>query len=170
MRWALSVSVCALMVGGAHADPTLVTIYGPLLEQCYLEADGSEAKIQCIGALSQSCMAEEDGGETTLGISLCLSSEAEVWDVFLNEEYQKSMSWAKSADQEDQEYFPEFANRASALRDAQRAWIAFRDAECSLAYAAWGAGSMRHIAGNDCIMTLTAKRAIEVRNIREFLQ
>ena len=33
--------------------------------------------------------------------------------------------------------FPEFANRAKALRDAQRAWIRFRDAECGLAYAVW---------------------------------
>lgn len=163
--------ICLLFLAlPAFAQEELVDIYSPLLAQCYEDADGSEAKQQCIGALSGACMSEEDGGETTLGMSMCNNAEAEYWDKLLNEEYRETMVWAKASDQDDQEYFPGFANRANALRDAQRAWIAFRDAECALDYAVWGAGSMRHIAGTGCIMTLTAERTIQLRQKRGFFE
>ena len=54
----------------------------------------------------------------------------------------------------------------NALRDAQRAWIAYRDAECGLAYARWQDGSMRVIVAANCLMTMTAQRAIELRDMK----
>ena len=48
--------------------------YGGFLEQCYEEADGAEAKSQCIGAMSQVCMDDQDGGHTTLGMSSACAS------------------------------------------------------------------------------------------------
>ena len=80
------------------------------------------------------------------------------------------MAWAKAGDADDMANFPEFANRADSLRAAQRAWIAFRDAECGLEYALWGSGSMRNIAGTDCLMHMAAERTIELRAKREFMQ
>ena len=100
-------------------------------------------------------------------MSRCLNSEAEFWDRLLNDEYRRTMRWAEIMDEDDAEYFSEYANRAIALRAAQRAWITFRDAECEFDYASWGAGSMRRIAGSDCIMRLTAKRTIELRAKRD---
>ena len=115
-------------------------------------------------------MAGEDGGETTLGMSMCMADEVELWDGILNAEYRETMDFAKAMDAGEVEYFPEYAKRAEALRDAQRAWIAFRDAECALAYAEWGSGSMRHIAGSECVMRMTAERALELRAMRERFQ
>ena len=152
------------------AQTALVDIYSAHLAQCYAQTDGPAAQTKCIGALSTACIAEEEGGGTTLGISMCNNAEVEYWDILLNEEYRLTMDWAKSFDQEGKAYIPEFTNRAKSLRAAQRAWIIFRDAECELDYAVWGASSMRHIAGTDCIKNLTARRTIELRQKREFFE
>lgn len=111
------------------------------------------------------CMDSEDGGHSTLGMTNCALSEAQVWDKYLNLEYRAAMDALEAMDTDEAEFFPEFANRAESLRAAQRAWIAFRDAECGLAYAMWGSGSMRNIAGSNCSLEMTASRTIELRDL-----
>ncbi len=120
----------------------------------------------CVGRVSEPCQAEA-GGATTLGITGCEQREAAAWDVLLNEEYRATRAWAEAADRAEAEYAPEFAVMAEALRDAQRAWIAYRDAECALDYARWGSGSMRHVAAAGCVLDMTAARAVELRDMRE---
>ena len=142
-------------------------VFADDLEICFFTGGTVRAQKDCIGDMATNCMDAEEGGHTTIGMSMCLSNEAEVWDGLLNREYKATMAWAKAADEDESEHFPEYANRAQALRAAQRAWIGFRDAECELSYTLWGAGSMRHIAGSDCIMEITAERAIELRAMRE---
>jgi uncharacterized protein YecT (DUF1311 family) len=115
-------------------------------------------------------MDSQEGGHSTLGMTACLNAEADVWDGFLNTEYWATQDWAKAADEEEAAQFPEFAVMAERLREAQRAWIAFRDAECALSYAEWGSGSMRNIAHADCRMQMTAERTIELRRMREMFQ
>ena len=154
----------------AAATEHEVKEFGGFLVQCYEETSGAEAKSQCIGAMSQVCMDDQDGGHTTLGMSSCLSAEGQVWDRFLNAEYKATMAWSAAADEDEAEYFPEFAKRVEHLRSAQRAWIAFRDAECALEYAQWGSGSMRTIAGTDCLMRMTAERTIKLLQMRELFE
>ena len=156
-----------LATGQALATEHEVSTYGPILDACYDAADGTEALAACKGQMAESCMATQDGGYTTLGMSLCAAAEADVWDKYLNSEYKTTMAWAKSADEDEAVYFPGYANRAESLLNAQRAWIAFRDAECALAYASWGSGSMRSIAGAGCRLEMTADRALELRSLRE---
>lgn len=161
--------VLIVFSSSAHAQDAEVASFGPLLQQCYEEAQGASAKSQCLGSLSKACMAQP-GGESTLGMAMCASAEAQVWDKFLNAEYQALMAFSKVMDVDEAVYFPEFAKREESLRAAQRAWIAYRDAECGLAYALWGSGSMRNIAGSDCIMQMTAQRTIELLDMREQFQ
>ncbi|MGI9395020.1 MAG: lysozyme inhibitor LprI family protein [Boseongicola sp.] len=175
-EWKLPVAIL-LASAGIELAPNLaaateheVEEFGGFLEQCLDEADGAEAKAQCIGAMSQVCMDEQDGGHTTLGMSSCLAAEGLVWDQFLNAEYKVTMDWSKAADEDEAESFPDYANRAKNLRAAQRAWIAFRDAECALEYAQWGSGSMRTIAAADCLMQMTAERSIELLQMREMFE
>lgn len=144
-----------------------IQVFADDLEACFFTSDTVELQRACIGDMAENCMDAEEGGHSTLGMSMCSSAEADVWDGLLNREYRETMARAKAADEDDLAYFPEFANRAKALLEAQRAWIAYRDAECGLAYALWGSGSMRHIAGAGCIMDMTAERAIELRALRE---
>ena len=141
--------------------------YGAVLEACFAEAGDYSAQADCIGVMSTTCMDSEEGGHSTLGMTSCLLGEARVWDRFLNEEYKATRAYFDEMDVDEREYFPAFARRVEALLAAQRAWIAFRDTECDLAYAEWGSGSMRNIAGADCQMRMTAERTIELRAKRE---
>ncbi len=153
--------------GGASGGEDLVQRYRAALDQCYGDAGDGAAREACIGVMSDACFSREPDGESTLGMSQCLYAESEVWDELLNAEYRRTMAWAGKMDRDEAAYFPEYAVRADRLRAAQRAWIAFRDAECGLDYAIWGSGSMRNIAGADCIMRQTAERVIALRSKRE---
>ena len=133
------------------------------LRNCW--TDAVEAEL-CIGGMVESCIAGRPDGETTAGTAACIAAEAEAWDVLLNEEYQVTMAEARALDATGDVVAPDLT-RAETLRDAQRAWIAFRDAECRAQYARWGTGTMRQIAGANCIMVETAERAIELRRMRE---
>ncbi len=153
----------------ALADGNLAARYGAITERCYEHARDHDKRMACIGRQAARCMAKEEDGETTLGMSMCTSAEADVWDRFLNAEYRETMIWVKGLDAAGAQVSPEFSNRAKALRAAQRAWIAFRDGQCRLEHALWGAGSMRQIAGAHCRLGMTARRAIALREMRDMM-
>ena len=168
------VPVALVFLGSAVAPSAaeldeLTARYGDELTNCYDAAADTDARLACIGVMSSTCMGTEAGGETTTGMSLCLQAERAGWDVLLNAEYRRTLAWSMSMDAEDAGSFPEFANRAKTLRDAQRAWMSFRDAECANAYAAWGSGSLRVIGAANCLMDITAKRAVALRQKRELM-
>ncbi len=142
-----------------------VAVFGSILEACYAAAETDDAMTACIGQMSTACMDGQEGGHSMLGMSSCINAEAQVWDKYLNSEYRETMAALKAMDADEAEFSPEFAKRADSLRDAQRAWIGFRDAECGLAYAMWGSGSMRSIAWASCQVDMTAKRTIEIRGL-----
>ncbi|AQS88700.1 hypothetical protein AA101099_2355 [Neoasaia chiangmaiensis NBRC 101099] len=50
----------------------------------------------------------------------------------------------------------------SKLRDSERAWIKFRDANCDLIPAVFGDGSADRINYNDCVIDITSARVIEL--------
>jgi uncharacterized protein YecT (DUF1311 family) len=137
---------------------------------CFDGAEDSAAAGACVGLGAAHCMASETDGETTVGMMVCTLAEYEAWDRLLNRDYGPMMDGMKAMDADDAELFPEFANRADSLRDAQRAWIPLRDAQCALEYAMWGSGSMRQIAGAACLLDLTAKRVIYLRFLGESMR
>jgi len=161
------VLVLSILATPLWAEEDIVKRYGPLLTQCYAQAADAAALKDCIGAMSGNCMAREEQGETTYGMATCTSSETEVWDGFLNDEYRQTMAYMKAQDKDEAEIFPEFANRAEALKKAQRAWLVYRDATCDLEYALGGSGSIRHLYGTGCFMRMTAERTIELKLMRE---
>ena len=156
-----------LLPTALQAEESLAKRYGPLLTQCYAQAADAAAMKDCIGAMSGNCMAYEEQGETTYGMATCTSSETEVWDGFLNNEYRQTMAYMKALDKDEAEIFPEFANRADALKKAQRAWLVYRDATCDLEYALGGSGSIRQLYGAGCFLQMTAERTIELKQMRE---
>lgn len=157
----LWLAVTALSAAAQEAAPQDVAA----LRGC-LQAEGLNAVAGCAGRLSEACQTSTADGQTTLGMVNCAGRETAAWDVLLNEEYQATRAWAEEADAAEAGS-PQFARAAEALRDAQRAWIGFRDAECGLAYALWGSGSMRTIAGANCLLSMTAERTVTLRAMRE---
>lgn len=168
-------ALLATLPFAAHADPQPAVLeLMPYMEDtaaCFDSAEDPAAATACIGAGSAICMdADPSQNQTTLGMMFCALAEKEAWDRLLNLQYRETMDRFRAIDAQEAEIFPEFANRADSLRDAQRAWIALRDADCSLKYAMWGSGSMRQIAGANCQLQLTAKRTIYLRFLGEGLR
>lgn len=95
------------------------------------------------------CM-DKAGGVTAEMID-CINAETKRHDARLNENYKK-LTAKLSAD------------RKKALLEAQRAWMKFRDANCSF-YADPQGGSIARVTANECYLNATADRAKELGSL-----
>lgn len=124
------------------------------VRSCFAQTPTGEMSPDCLGAASNSC--QDQGFDTTMGMTQCIQAETAVWDTMLNEQYKSTRTVLGAQN--------------PALKDnllaAQRAWIAFRDAECALAYARWQDGSIRSIVHANCMMVMTARRTLELRDMK----
>lgn len=132
-----------------------------LLEQCLDEAmsypDGGEA---CLYVVYDDCKAES-GDDSTAGEVGCLGAEVDAWDRVLNESWADLRQWAEDRDAEDAGGGDA---HVAALLAAQRTWLDHRDAECAWEYQRYAAGTLRSVIGASCMLTMTAKRALEFRD------
>ena len=162
IRFIVLLGLAVAISPSAYAQSqNLAATYGKALLQCY---SSDSDKLACLGRTAEACMAREENGETTVGSVSCLNAETEIWDGKLNDEYKATQAFFAEMDGEDD------GQRVAALLKAQRAWIAFRDAECAMEYSAWGSGSIRSIAGADCLMRVTAERTTRLVEVREFIE
>jgi uncharacterized protein YecT (DUF1311 family) len=140
------------MAAAQEADGETSTI----MEKCLTTAAKSDDTIlahrACIGRVASACMEAPDG-QSNLGMAQCAHREGDWWDKLLNSRYgalKKAMEPA------------EFA----ALRDAQRKWVAFKEADCDYVYThQFGNGSMRIPASAWCVLDQTALRATKLGNL-----
>ena len=94
------------------------------------------------------CLASASG-MSTAGMIDCAAAELRVQDGRLNNAYQGALMRLERPRQK------------AALQKAQRAWIAFRDADCASYYDEdWG--SMARVQANVCVLDRTRERAIEL--------
>ena len=105
----------------------------------------------CVGASAAACV--EANGYATVVDTACYSLEADWWDAQLNTIYPQVMEQAREMDQVNGQYAP---SQAEALREMQRAWIAFRDATCRFEASQWGGGTGAGPAFSACRMRITA--------------
>lgn len=138
------------------------TAFSPKLTEACLGAlgDGVDPQI-CVGKSAGVCMLAPNG-DTTFGMVECLVQEADYWDARLNAAYTEVMAGAKAADDEAASYGMAFDPQADALRDMQRAWIAYRDAACLYERSTWGGGTGGGPAAASCLMSLTAAQALRL--------
>ena len=128
-----------------------------LVRACFAETSTDVVYPDCLGQAANKCQ-DQLGGSTTIGIAQCVGAETDVWDAILNEEYGRTRHLFLKNGGED---------LTRSLRDAQPAWIAFRDADCALQYERWAAGSCRSIAHASCLLKMTASRAVVLREMAE---
>jgi uncharacterized protein YecT (DUF1311 family) len=99
-------------------------------------------------------------------MNICAAIAFERADAELNAEYRGAIAHARAADREAAGYLTEGDDRPgdeASLREAQRAWVAFRDAHCRLqGYEARG-GSMEPMLYDGCRATLTRERIAQLR-------
>ena len=127
---------------------------------CFESAETGEITPPCIGAATERCIDATPNGSTTVGMATCAAAETAIWDEFLNTTYQDLRAQMREMDADE---YAGDVSRADALRDAQRAWIAFRDAECNFEWAMFQEGTMRTLIASGCMQNLTARRALELR-------
>ena len=92
--------------------------------------------------------------QSQLGMNMCAAADAAKSDALLNQLYKKLA--AKAEDKE-----------RTALRDAQRAWIAFRDKECTYETVGEEGGSIRPMEYSLCVKARTDDR---IKDFRKFLE
>ncbi len=124
------------------------------------------AVVLCLVALTQVCAKAEEqqtskayaacldkSGGVTFAMQACIADEFERQDKRLNAAY-KALIGAVSE------------KRKTELRDVQRKWIAFLDANCSF-YDDPEGGTADRLAANECRVTHTALRATELQNLKK---
>ena len=159
--WASALLACTLVL--PLLASAAVAAGDDMLASCLA---GAADPADCVGSTIEACVAALPGGETTVGIVACIGAETEAWDARLNAEYRTTMAEFETLDATGDVVAADFT-RADRLREAQRAWIAFRDAECALQYARWGMGTLRQVAGANCLLEETGERALELSQMRE---
>ena len=112
---------------------------------------GAQAADDGYSPTYSTCM-DESGG-VTMNMLDCLGSETEQQDARLNQNYKAAMQ-ALTPEQQTQ------------LRDAQRLWIKFRDADCALLGSLTG-GSIDRINSASCFLDMTKQRADDLAWIAE---
>ncbi|WP_323007590.1 lysozyme inhibitor LprI family protein [Pseudorhodobacter sp.] len=145
------VMIFTLLAGAAQAQVFVPVVNPAQVDACFTQALRNDTDASCIGAASGVCM-EQPYGYTTQAISQCTDAETVVWDGFLNREYKARMAQITP-------------DQKTALRAAQRAWIAFRDADCQLQYQMFIDGSMRSNIYTGCMLDKTAQRALVLRDL-----
>ncbi|HEY9580159.1 MAG TPA: lysozyme inhibitor LprI family protein [Rhizorhapis sp.] len=91
-------------------------------------------------------------GGNSVEIVQCLAAKTRAHDARLNASFKAAMGHVDAPQRE-------------LLRQAQRLWIQYRDANCRL----YGAseGSLREIAAAECLRTMTADRAQELKGLTQ---
>ena len=100
------------------------------------------------GARAQDC----GNAGTQMAMNVCAAQAYKAADAELNARYAE----ARAAMQR-------VPGGATALRDAQRAWIAFRDKACEVEGMQYEGGSIRPMIVASCLARLTGQRAEDLR-------
>jgi uncharacterized protein YecT (DUF1311 family) len=103
--------------------------------------------------------------QTQADMNGCAWLDFERADAALNAAYREAVTRARAADREAAAYVTgdDRPGEEATLREAQRAWVAFRDAHCRLeGYEARG-GSMESMLYDGCRATLTNERTAQLR-------
>lgn len=148
MRVLFALAFCAT---AAHAQSGTAEVDAGVTAACFASAPRGATDPQCLGVAAQACM-QQPGGFSTLGMSACTEAETALWDGYLNAEYKARMAQVTQ-------------DQKTALRDAQRAWIAFRDADCRLQYQMFIEGTLRSNVYTGCMLSHTATRALALRDL-----
>lgn len=112
------------------------------------DRDGSA----CVGRTANPCL-DKPAGHSTQGQVACVRAEAKEWDDLLTREYRALLASLPAA-------------TVTKVRDAQRQWLALRDADCAIPNLLLEAGTMAQPIAASCYQRKTAERALQVMRWR----
>lgn len=158
--------ILAVLTGVAAGTAALakdVRGFSPsVTETCLASMIESQNPTTCIGSSANHCMETTEGGWSTYGMSQCLDQELQYWDARLNAAYKSVRAIRKATDKEMAYLGSAAPSQGDALKNMQRAWIAYRDATCDYERSLWGGGTGGGPATVSCLMYMTAEQALYV--------
>lgn len=98
------------------------------------------------GLLAKGPAADPCDGYTRADLESCAAKDYEEADAALNKAYKEAMARLDASEQKEK------------LKEAQRAWIKFRDLHCECEYLSWDGGSIAGLARINCLTSLTNER------------
>jgi uncharacterized protein YecT (DUF1311 family) len=101
---------------------------------------------------------------TQLDMNICSYQDWQAADADLNRVYAEALAAVQAS---DREYPIEGASEEDRLRKAQRAWVAFRDANCDQAGYVMRGGSAEPLMVNGCLNKMTQDRISELKGLLE---
>ncbi|MEX0309232.1 MAG: lysozyme inhibitor LprI family protein [Tateyamaria sp.] len=101
--------------------------------------------------------------QTTAEMLQCAGARYDAADAGLNDAYKLARDAAREADDLNNEDADSGA--VHHLREAQRAWIQLRDADCVLAGFPFRGGTMETVLVTHCLADMTEKRTRDLRDI-----
>ncbi|MHA6289475.1 lysozyme inhibitor LprI family protein [Maricaulis sp. CAU 1757] len=117
-----------------------------MIDNCLQREQARGQQANCIGEYSSLCM-DQPENQTTAGMIECTVAEFEVWDAKLNTAYTELHASLPPS-------------RANSLRDAQRAWIRLRDADCDYVTSVYQGGSLQPWVRSSCWLDYAAARTL----------
>lgn len=106
----------------------------------------------CIDRVANPCL-DKPEGNSTQGQVACIRAEAKQWDALLTTEYRALLAGLPPA-------------TVAKVREAQRQWLALRDADCALPALLLEGGTMAQPIAAACYQRRTAERAIQIMRWR----
>ena len=102
--------------------------------------------------------------QTQVEMNACAARDFEIADRALNPAYREAIAGAHADDAELDRQADTRPTSEAVLREAQRAWVTFRDAQCTLqGYQEARGGSMEPMSYNACRARLTRERTAQLR-------
>jgi uncharacterized protein YecT (DUF1311 family) len=125
-------------------------------ETCTRAAEDVAGRLACVGLARTQCI---EAAETpnTIAQSECAAWELDYWKTSLNQSYDEFHAALTADDAEGPS-----RSQAAAFEAAQKAWLAWREAECTFAASRMRGGSGAGPAEISCELYLTGQRAVEV--------
>lgn len=107
----------------------------------------------CLDVVASACL-DVPANQSNQGMIRCMDVSHSAWDSLLNDAFRAAM------EQLD-------ADAQTALRQAQRSWIAFRDDGCAVWMEVYRGGSMARLIAADCLREKTAQRTLDLQAIAD---
>jgi uncharacterized protein YecT (DUF1311 family) len=101
--------------------------------------------------------------QSNLEMRMCADQELKQADVELNEIYTRAIAAAREQTRAGREYGS--PDLEALLREGERRWIAFREADCRYQYELYHGGTIAPLVELQCRLDLTKARAKELRVI-----
>jgi uncharacterized protein YecT (DUF1311 family) len=159
-RFAICLAALCLGTLACQAQEKATPADRAAIAACLDKAKAAKATSEtCVGAVEKPCL-DAPEGSSTLGMKMCAGRETAVWDERLNQAYQALLHGDLGQIEALRDGGKRKATGADILRDAQRAWISFRDKKCDAAGLPMEGGTGAGILINECYLQETGRQAL----------